>query len=59
MSRNKVQRKKADMKKKQNKAKLIASALAFKNPMSYDRFEWVYVKRSMLKIYHGYWHYSI
>ena len=27
--------------------------------MNYDRFEWLYVKRSMLKIYHGYWHYNL
>ena len=27
--------------------------------MNSDRFEWLYVKRSMLKIYHGYWHYNI
>ena len=27
--------------------------------MNYDRFEWLYVKRSMLNIYHGYWHYNL
>ena len=27
--------------------------------MDYDRFEWLYLKHSVLKIYHGYWHYNL
>ena len=35
-----------------------SKCLSFK-PMNYDRIEWLYVKRSMLKIYHGYWYYNL
>ena len=43
-----------DLRKKQNKIKLNSECLSFKKPMHYDRFEWLYVNRSMLKIDHGY-----
>ena len=52
-------KKKGRSKRKQNKTKLIVTALTFKKPMNYDRFEWSYVNRSMLKVYHDYWHYRI
>ena len=47
-----------DLKKSKQK-KTNSECLSFKKPMNYDRFEWLYVKRSMLKIYHGYWHYNL
>ena len=48
-----------NLKKEAKQNKTNSECLSFKIPMHYDRFEWLQVKRSMLKIYHDYWHYNL
>ena len=59
LTKKKDRPKKKTKKNKTKQNKTNRKYLSFKKPMNYDRFERLYVKRSMLKMYDGYWHYNL